>query len=279
MTIAIAGLGLIGGSFAKAIKLRTAHRVIGYDRSAETVRQALAENAVDQDGEGGFGGADFILVALYPGDTMSFLETRRDSFRPGAVIVDLCGVKRGVCEAAERLFSGRDITFIGGHPMAGRELSGFANSIPTLFDGASMILTPGDGTPEDRLAQAEDFFLSLGFGRITRTTPAHHDEMIAFTSQLAHIVSSAYVQCPLAEEFSGFSAGSFGDMTRVAKLNEDMWTELFMENADCLTGQLDTLIANLSGFRERLAVRDREGLRSALRRGRVMKEKLNGERV
>jgi prephenate dehydrogenase len=159
--------------------------------------------------------------------------------------------------------------------MAGREFSGFGHSEQTLFHGADMILTPHDGVSPEDMKTAGDFFLSLGFGSITVTTPKRHDEIIALTSQLAHIVSSAYAQNPLAREFMGFSAGSFGDMTRVAKLNEDMWTELFLLNSDFLTEQIDVILENLGDFRRYIAEGDAKNLREKLKRGRLIKEALN----
>jgi prephenate dehydrogenase len=276
MNIAIAGLGLIGGSFAKAIKARTRLRVAGYDVSPEVVEKALAAGAIDGAGLDGFAAADLVLVALYPGASMDFLRENAALFRDGAIVVDLCGVKRAVCDGAAALFKGSGVTFIGGHPMAGRELSGFDGSTAALFENASMILTPTDDTQPDKLKIAEDFFLSLGFRGITHTTPPRHDEMIAFTSQLAHIVSSAYAQNPIARGFDGFSAGSFGDMTRVAKLNEDMWTELFLLNADYLTEQLAVLMDNLTAFRKYIEAGDAASLRELLRQGRLIKESLDG---
>jgi prephenate dehydrogenase len=213
------------------------------------------------------------LIALYPGTAAEFMRVNARRFKRGSLVIDLCGVKRHVVKAARGLF-GDGVTFIGGHPMAGREYSGFAASRAELFDGASMILTPDETVCPCKLETARHFFLALGFGRVTLATPDHHDEMIAFTSQMAHIVSSGYAQNPIARDFIGFSAGSFADMTRVAKLDENMWTELFLLNADYLTEQLDILIANLTGFRERIAARDADGLKGMLRRGREIKERL-----
>ncbi|MDR3310609.1 MAG: prephenate dehydrogenase [Oscillospiraceae bacterium] len=273
MKVAIAGLGLIGGSFAKAIAAKTRHSVFGYDASAEVARRAYESGLLDDCGLERFSEAELVLVALYPRAAVEFLRQNARKFKPGAIVIDLCGVKRFVVGEVGGLFDG--VTYIGGHPMAGRELSGFAASQATLFDGASMILTPGDATPEDALITAENFFLSVGFSKITIATPERHDEMIAFTSQMAHIVSSAYAQNPVVYSFDGFSAGSFADMTRVAKLNEDMWTELFMLNRDYLTEQLDILIENLSGFREHISSGDAERLRAMLRRGREIKENIS----
>jgi prephenate dehydrogenase len=274
MRVAIAGLGLIGGSFAKAVKAKTPHHVTGYDADGAVSCGALHEGAIDAvDADGVFGDCDMALVALYPADSVSFIKRAAGAMKRGAVIVDLCGVKRYVCgELAANM--GEGVTFIGGHPMAGREASGYEASSADLFEGASMILTPLPGTRGDKLREAEAFFLSLGFGKITLTTPERHDEMIAFTSQLAHVVSSAYAQCPLSESFDGFSAGSFGDMTRVAKLNEHMWTELFLRNADCLSEQIGALIANLENFRRCVSLRDGDALAELLRCGRIVKERL-----
>jgi len=274
MKIAIAGLGLIGGSFAKAIKLKTNHTVAAFDRDEAAVSSALAEGAIDVAGIAEFASADIVLIALYPVAAVEFMREVVPQLKPGAIVIDLCGVKRYVIDSARELFAARDVTFIGGHPMAGREVSGFVGSSATLFDGASMILTPEADTPDSALLLAEEFFLRIGFGRITRTDAATHDEMISFTSQLAHVVSSAYAQNPIALQFEGFSAGSFGDMTRVAKLNEDMWTELFLLNSDYLTEQISVITDNLLEFCRLIAAGDADGLRELLRKGRIIKETL-----
>jgi prephenate dehydrogenase len=274
MRVAIAGLGLIGGSFAKAIKARTAHHVTGYDIDGEVQERALREGAVDDTGSGGFELCDLGLVALYPADSVEFIKSAAPGMKRGSTIIDLCGVKRYVCSELRRAELGDGVTFIGGHPMAGREEFGYDGSIAALFERASMILTPEPSAPPDKLRIAEEFFISLGFAKVTLTTPERHDEMISFTSQLAHVVSSAYAQCPLAEGFEGFSAGSFGDMTRVAKLNERMWTELFMCNGDYLTEQIDALTGKLNEFRDSIAGGDGDGLTRLLRSGREIKERL-----
>ncbi|MDR1589942.1 MAG: prephenate dehydrogenase [Oscillospiraceae bacterium] len=276
MTVAIAGLGLIGGSFAKAIKARTAHRVVGYDIDGEVQARALREGAVDDTGEDGFVTCELALVALYPADSAAFIRAIAPGMKRGSMIIDLCGVKRYVCSEAARAELGEGVTFIGGHPMAGREEFGYGGSLAALFEGASMILTPEPSAPPDKLREAEDFFVSLGFAGVTLTTPERHDEMISFTSQLAHVVSSAYAQCPLAGGFEGFSAGSFGDMTRVAKLNERMWAELFLLNGDYLAEQIGALTDKLGEFREFITSGDTDGLTRLLRSGREAKESLEG---
>jgi len=275
MNIVIVGLGLIGGSMAKALKQRTRHSVYGLDSNPETVHKALDCGAVDGVCEGDFLGADLILIALYPAAAVEFVRRWRQAFPAGCTVIDLCGVKRFVCGQVQELLRGLPVTYIGGHPMAGRELSGFEAAAEGLFDGASMILTPSEEVPREALEWAEAFFLGLGFGGVTYTTPERHDEIIALTSQLAHVVSSAYVQNPAAEQYMGFSAGSFRDMTRVAKLHEEMWTELFLLNADFLASQTHHLIRKLEAFRDCIAGGKREELYNMLREGRAVKERLN----
>lgn len=274
MRILIVGLGLIGGSMAKAVKARTGHSVVGMDRDLATLQKALDTGAVDAVAGEAIPPADLTLLALYPEAAVDFLRQHGRGLAPGCLVVDLCGVKRYVCEQAEQLLSGTGAAFLGGHPMAGKAAFGFESASADLFEGASMILTPAPDFPAHTLDLARDFFLSLGFGTITLTTPERHDEMIALTSQLAHVVSSAYVQNPNAERHAGFSAGSFKDMTRVARLNEDMWTELFLRNADALAEQTDLLIEKLGDFRDRIRAGDREGLRALLQNGREVKERL-----
>jgi len=277
MNIAIVGLGLIGGSLAKAIQRKKTHTVWGCDRSPYAETQALAEGAIDGVIQGDFSKAELTVIAVFPGAAVDFLRENRGAFRPGSTVVDLCGVKRFVCAEAEELLRDTGVTFIGGHPMAGRECFGYENATAELFDGASMILTPTDSTPKDKLEAVSDFFRWVGFGHIQLTTDARHDEIIAYTSQLAHIVSSAYIKSPTAREYMGFSAGSFKDLTRVAKLNEDMWSELFLHNRDYLCNQIGVIIENLEDFRNALEAVDGGALRDMLREGRELKEKFDSE--
>lgn len=277
MTIAVIGLGLIGGSFAKTIKERTAHKVLGFDRSEATLVMAYQDGAID-DVCTGFEDVDMVFVALYPTAAVEFIKAHAKDFAYGSTVIDLCGVKRFVWDSLQNVMPD-GVTFIGGHPMAGRECSGFENAASTLFDNASMILTPDEDMEIDRVERICEFFTGLGFGHVEVTTPKRHDEMISYTSQLAHVVSSAYVKNPIARKYIGFSAGSFADMTRVAKLNEDMWTELFLYNSDFLQGQIDTVIQNLTQFRDAIAARDKDQLTELLRDGREMKEALDAERT
>ena len=275
MTVAIIGLGLIGGSMAKTIRLHTAHRVLGCDLDGETLRAALRAGAIHAEmTEQGLREADLVLVALYPGAIIRWITEHADCFKPGAVVIDCGGIKGRIVEALRPVAAGRPWHYIGGHPMAGREFSGFAYARDDLYDNASMILTPDPEEDGEVLRRVRDFFMDLGFRRVQITDPRTHDEMIAYTSQLAHIVSSAYVKCPLADRHRGFSAGSFADMTRVARLNEDMWTELFLDNREALLPEVEGLAERVSAYARALRERDRETLHTLLREGREIKEKL-----
>ncbi len=275
MDIAVVGLGLIGGSMAKTVKLHTDHRVFGTDTDPETMAQARRMGAIDGElNDEKLRGCQVVLVALYPQDIVDWVSAHARFFANDALVIDCGGVKQLIMDQIEPFAKGQPWHFIGGHPMAGREYSGFRYARDDLFDNASMILTP---LPEEELPvlqRARDFFMDLGFRRVQFTTPRIHDEMIAYTSQLAHIVSSAYVKGELAGRHKGYSAGSFADMTRVARLNEDMWTELFMANRDALAGQVDSLIDRLMEYRDALRKGDPDQLKALLRRGRETKESL-----
>jgi prephenate dehydrogenase len=268
----IVGFGLIGGSLALALGSRTAHKVYGYDTDESTVLLAKRAHAAQRFGLDDLAHADIVLLALRPQACLDFLREHKDYLREGALVIDVCGVKRQICAEAPQILEGTGVCFIGGHPMAGREVSGFANATATLFDGSDMILTPGKDTPPALVIEAESFFLSLGFRAVTITSPWRHDEFIAFTSQLAHIVSSSYMQNPMATGSKGFCSGSFADLTRVAKLDVDMWTELFLANQDNLVAQIDVIVENLTEFRRYIAEDDAESLRTKLQLGRLGKE-------
>ena len=276
MKVAVIGLGLIGGSLAKTIKLHGEHTVYGYDINAQTMQQAELLGAIDGVlTDDVLPLCDLTLVALYPEAIIEWIRTHAPLFKEDSLVIDCGGVKETICNALQDVTDGADWHFIGGHPMAGREFSGFRYAWDDLFDRASMILTVhGDEEPA-LLQRARNFFMDIGFRRVQFASPKTHDEMIAYTSQLAHIVSSAYVKCPLADKHRGFSAGSFADMTRVARLNEDMWTELFFDNRDALLPEVEGLVARLTEYRDALRNNDREAMRTLLREGRETKERLS----
>ena len=276
MKTAIIGLGLIGGSLARSIKKHSGHEVYGWDINPDVMTAALMSGAIDDElTDEILSQCRVLLIALTPAKCVSTIEQYADRIAPGTIVVDCAGVKRAVAGPLKAVAKNRPWTYIGGHPMAGREYGGFRYSQSTLFEKASMILTPDPDTPLEVLEQAKLFFLAIGFKSVRITTPEEHDDMISYTSQLAHIVSGAYVQNPLSQRHKGFSAGSFLDMTRVARLNEDMWTELFLDNADLLVPQLDDLIGRLQEYREALSDHDAARLKEILREGRIMKEALD----
>lgn len=275
MIFGIVGLGLIGGSLARSVKFHSGHTVYGADINETALLQARMVNAIDGTlTEENLGECDVTLIALYPQASVDWALAHLNAFKPGSLVIDCCGVKRYVCDRLYPAFQGNQAVFMGGHPMAGRERSGFSYAQDDLFENASMILVPAPGTDIETIRRAKEIFLSVGFGRVRFTTPREHDEMIAFTSQLAHVVSSAYVKTPLAPKHKGFSAGSFRDMTRVARLNETMWTELFLENGDLLLAETQNLIERLTEYRDALESRDEARLRALLREGREIKEAL-----
>lgn len=275
-TVGIVGLGLIGGSLAKALHAYTDRTVLGYDADGAVLTRALEEEVLsgvltpERLAE-----CDLVIVALYPAAAVEYVTCHWDQFRKGGLVMDCCGVKGVVCTPLEPVAREGGFTFVGGHPMAGIERSGYAHAFPELFRGASLILTPYEGTEERHIQAIWELAKTLGFGRLTRSTPEEHDRIIAYTSQLAHVVSCAYVGSPSAPDFQGFSAGSFKDMTRVARLNEDMWTELFLENPEALVREVDTLIEELAVMARAIRQGDRERLREMLRRARIIKETID----
>ena len=276
MKIAIIGLGLIGGSLAMSIRRHTDHTVFGYDIDPEVMLRAKAVEAIhDELTDELLPGCDIVLVSLFPQLCADWITDHADRFGKGALVIDCAGVKRCVFDQATPLAQTRGWTYIGGHPMAGREFSGFAAARANLFENASMILCPPPEASIEARKAAKAFFLEMGFKLVRFCTPEAHDQMIAYTSQLAHVVSGAYIKNPLAPSHKGFSAGSFLDMTRVARMNEVMWTELFLENKDLLLPALDDLIMRLNEYRDALAGGDPGKLLPVLREGRIAKEALD----
>jgi len=277
MNVGIVGLGLIGGSMAKSIKSRTCHRVWGVDTDQETMTLARLSGAIDGPlTDENLANCELLLVALRPQATVDWVREHAGLISKQAAAVDLCGVKRQVCAALAPIAKQYGFAYIGGHPMAGSERGGFVNARDDLFQGASMILTPDERTGIVWLETLKDFFLDIGFASLTFSAPEEHDRIIAYTSQLAHITSSAYVKSPEAQRRRGFSAGSFRDLTRVALLDEQMWTELFLADADYLTEQLEILIGNLNEYLEALKAEDAERLCSLLKEGREKKALAGG---
>jgi prephenate dehydrogenase len=268
MKIGIIGLGLMCGSLAKTLKKQGGHVVYGSDISETTMLKAEMLGAIN--GELTVDTAkeiDMLIVSIYPSGFVSAVEKYLPLLKDGAIVTDFCGIKRQTVEGM-KVFSQKyqNVIFIGGHPMAGREFSGIDKSVSTLFDKASMILT-NVNADIFVLEEVKKFYLSLGFSEVVITTPEYHDRAIAFTSQLCHIVSNAFIKNEIASEHFGYSAGSYKDLTRVARLNPDMWAELMSMNKDNLQVQLDELIGNLTKYSVALKQGDKAELKRLLAEG------------
>lgn len=273
-TVAIVGLGLIGGSFAKAFRQHTDATIIGFNRTRATVELALCEGVIDKIGEPeDLGKVDFILLSLYPKASVDFIVNHLEYIREGCIITDDCGIKTYLVQKLVPICKQHGLHYVGGHPMAGKEVSGYKASSGDLYKGASMLLTPTETSPRDILESVKELFMQLGFGQIVVTTPEHHDRMIAYTSQLCHIISSAYVKSRAETEHKGYSGGSYRDLTRVAYLNETMWTELFLENAPALVPEIDEVIEHLTEYRNAIANGEEKELFQLLKEGRERKER------
>ena len=272
-TIAIVGLGLIGGSMALALRRGGRHTLLGLDRDPAVLEAALKRRAVDRAGGPELlGEAEVVILALPPAAALDYLKAHAARMRPGALVTDVCGVKQAVVGPAEALCRQAGLTFIGGHPMAGKEKSGFDNADAALFQGASYILTPTAGTPPEAVETMKALAAQLGCARLTVASPEKHDRMIAFTSQLPHVLAGAYVKSRCCPFHAGFSAGSYRDVSRVATVDETLWSELFLLNKTALCAEIDALIDNLRRCRDAVAAEDRPALEALIREGRLRKE-------
>lgn len=272
--LVIAGLGLIGGSMALALRRRGDYRVSGIDIDPAVSAAALAKGAVTAAGGPDLlETADLLVLALPPDAAIAFLLANGARLPRGAVVTDVCGVKRAVVVACAPFCRAHGLHYVGGHPMAGREHSGFAQADAALFTGASYILTPLPGTPAPAIERVRRLATDLGCARLTVTTPEEHDRRIAFTSQLPHVLAGAYVKSPQCPLHHGFSAGSYRDVSRVATVDERLWSRLFLLNRDHLCAEIDTLIGNLAACRDALLAEDQSRLEAVLREGRVIKER------
>lgn len=273
MNIAIIGLGLIGGSIGRATLKFTDNKVFGYDKDETVMIKAELLNAITCPlDKKNLKEADLIIVALSPKATAETLKKICPDLKDGAIVTDTCGNKRGIVAQMKQLENEYpNLNFCGVHPMAGREFSGISHSTATLFEKSYVILTPVNFDIQT-VATVKQFYLSLQAQDVEICSADRHDKMIAYTSQLAHVVSSSYIKNNLSANHAGFSAGSFRDLTRVAKLNPDMWTELFLQNKDNLVGDIDCLISELQNYRNAINNGDAENLRLLLENGVKMKE-------
>ena len=272
MIIGIVGLGLIGGSAAKAFKA-AGHAIYAHDINGSITGFARLEGVVDDElSEGNISSCDLLLLTATPKASATYLESNAGRISSSTVVIDFCGTKGMICSLGFALAKKHGFTFVGGHPMAGLQFSGYKYSKPTLFSGASFILVPPVHDDIVLLDRVKQLLMPLGFKKFVVTTADFHDKMIAYTSQMCHVVSNAFIKSPTARQHKGYSAGSFRDFTRVSRLNEAMWTELFLENREHLLSELDLLINSLSEYRDAIVAGDAETLRGLLRDGRIAKE-------
>lgn len=284
----IVGLGLIGGSFARGYA-QAGVRVLAWDPDDDVMTAASMGTVAGELNDETLGECDIIVLACYPEACIEWLEAHAQALADatdteaimGPVVIDTVGVKGIVCERAFELAREHGFYFVGAHPMAGTQFSGFAHARADLFRGAPMVLVPPEDLTDserlDLLDRVHGLLAPCGFGSFSVTTPAEHDRVIAFTSQLCHVVSNAYVKSPTAQVHAGFSAGSYKDLTRVAHLNPGMWAELMMDDAGPLGYELDQIIGALTAYREALAAGDRDRLRELLAEGDRIKRALDDE--
>ena len=276
MTVGIVGLGLIGGSFAKAYHA-AGHTVLAFDTDRSTYDFAVLSGTVNGPlTDETLSTCDLILIAVIPSAAVGYLKQHAAHIGPKPVVIDCCGTKRVVCTACFPLAKQFGFTYLGGHPMAGTHNSGFKYATATMFHNAPMVLVPANHNDIELLSRVKELLAPAGFSRFSVTTAEQHDEMIAFTSQLAHVVSNAYIKSPTAGLHKGFSAGSYKDMTRVAWLAPQMWAELFLENKDFLMAELNTLIDNLRQYQDAMEHDDLPSLIQLLDDGRKRKEEVDG---
>ena len=277
-TVGIAGIGLIGGSFVKAYNEDKDWRVLGFDTNKKILDLALLAEDIDEElTVDNIGECDLVLLCINPEAAVEYLREMAPYISEDTLVVDCCGVKRRVCEPCFDIADEYGFTYVGGHPMAGKHVSGYKYSAGDLYIDAPMVIVPEKFDDIELFMKVKELLGPAGFGQISVTTAEEHDRLIAFTSQLAHVVSSAYMKSPTAKMHKGFSAGSYKDLTRVAWLNEDMWTELFFENGDNLSNELGYIIGSLTEYKDALDSGDRDRMRELLREGRMLKEEVDGK--
>ena len=276
MTVGILGLGLIGGSMARAyakaghkvLAAETDESIFAFAQLAGAVHGTLTEETASE--------CDLILLAIYPDGSAAWLEKNAGYISPSALVMDLCGIKEEICARCFPLAEKYGFTFVGAHPMAGSHYSGFKYSRSNLFQGAPMVLVPPRFDDMQLLERVKNALSPCNFGSFSVCTAKEHDRLIAFTSQMPHVLSNAYIKSPTALSHKGFSAGSYKDLTRVAWLNAKMWAELCMENRDNMLFELNTYIESLKTYQKALQEQDMDAMIRLLEEGRQRKEEVDG---
>ena len=275
MNIVIVGLGIIGGSLAKAFTKFTDHRVIGINRSESTVKRAFAEGAIHEIGTAeSLGKADIVYMCTYPEHIVSYVRENAEHFKKGCIITDVCGIKTEICGRLTNICEKNGLQFVGSHPMAGKEKFSYDASDAELFKNASYIVVPCSAD-ERSVDTVVTLAKEIGFGTIRISNPEEHDRMIAFTSQVPHVLACAYVMSPCCPNHKGFSAGSYRDVSRVANINENLWTDLFLSNKEPLSEEISVLIDNLTNIKNAIDESNPELLKELLKKSRLIKESLD----
>ena len=275
-TVGVVGLGLIGSSFAKAFH-EAGCKVYAYDADSSVLLMGkIAGFVKDELTPDRLADCDLVLICIYPQGTIDYVKANADKFRKGGLVMDTGGIKRPVCEACFKIAKKSGFVFVGTHPMAGNKYSGMKHSRGSLFKGAPLVIVPPSFDDMKLIDRVKAAMAPAEFGSFMLSHADKHDQMIAFTSQMAHVVSNAYVKSPTANEHHGFSAGSYKDLTRVAWLNSQMWSELFLENKDNLMNEIDSLISELKKYKDAMQKDDREGLQKLLQEGSDRKAELDG---
>lgn len=272
MKILVVGLGLIGGSLCKAMKKYTSHYVAGCDLNRDIEFSAMRDVAIDEAFDGNFSGFDLVIISLFPDSAEKYLAENACKLDKNTLITDVCGIKGDFSLRLKEIAEKNGLRYVGMHPMAGKEFGGYHNSSGDLFCKANFIITPFEDSSAEDYDTLSNLAKEIGAGKIVVTSPEEHDKMIAYTSQLAHVVSSAYVKSPELKLECGFSGGSFQDMTRIATMNEKMWTDLFIQNKTNLVYELELLIKNLISYKDALENSDSQKLLELIAEGRQLKE-------
>ena len=276
MTVGILGLGLIGGSLARAYAL-AGHTVYAAELNDDMLAFAMLSGAVHGKlDETAVPECDLVLLAIYPGGSAAWLEQNAHLVNRKALVMDCCGIKKEICRRCFPMAEKHGFTFVGGHPMAGTQFSGFKYSRANLFQGAPMVLVPPRFDDMDLLDRVKEALAPCGFGSFSVTTAQEHDRLIAFTSQMPHVLSNAFIKSPTAASHKGFSAGSYKDLTRVAWLNAAMWAELCIENRENMLFELDSYISSLQAYKTALENNDLDSLTALLEEGKQRKEEVDG---
>ena len=279
--VAVIGLGIMGGSIVKALKKSGKYYVIGYNRTTDISQRALADKAVDEIWDGASPlDADITVLAVNPNVTYDLFNTLPALLKKGSILTDICGVKAELVKKGEAVGKEYGIHFIGGHPMAGRERSGYDYSTEDLFFNRSYIFTETVNTNKEALNILSQMALDIGCSDVTITSPEYHDKMIAYTSQIPHILAGAYMNSPTSATHKGYSAGSYHDVSRVASVDENLWSQLFLQNKDNLLYEIDILIRNLQDYKEAVTRNDSSRLSGIIKTGRILKERdiiINGQ--